>query len=190
MYLLDTNVVSEFRRARPNLNVLRWIASVDPRSLMLSVLVIGELRRGVQRLAAVSSRRADDIDCWLDRLLDEHGASIVPFSFADALVWGRISARDRRVLLDTLIAAQALSRNWTVVTRNVRDFERTGARVLNPFEPSEPVEPYDAEPGDGPDAAAAWTAPGPAARPPAEASAADIPGARSARPTDAEPANE
>jgi predicted nucleic acid-binding protein len=135
MYLLDTNVVSELRRARPNPHVLSWLKSVDPRSVRLSVFVVGELRKGVAELARTSAERAEEIHLWLDQLIEEFAPSIVQFALADAIAWGRLTAHERAPEVDSFLAAQALTRDWVVVTRNVRDFERTGVRVLDPFDP-------------------------------------------------------
>lgn len=137
MYLLDTNVLSEFRRSTPNRNVLAWIASIPDHRIHLSVIVLGEIRRGARLRSRTDARAGQRLDRWLDELIDNYafGDRLLPVTLEDALTWGRITAGDRRLPeADALIAAQALARDWTVVTRNTKDFERTGVRLLNPFE--------------------------------------------------------
>lgn len=136
MYVLDTNVLSETVRRNPNPNVIAWIETVPDHRLHTSVIVIGELRRGVQRQARINLQAAQRLDAWLDEIVDSYafGDRLLPISLEDAFTWGRITADERLPHIDALIAAQALTRDWTVVTRNVKDFERSGVRLLNPFE--------------------------------------------------------
>jgi len=137
MYVLDTNVLSEFRRATPNRNVLAWIASVPDHRIHLSMVVLGEIRRGARLRSRTDARAGQRLDRWLDELIDSYafGDRLLPVNLEDALMWGRITADHKQLPeADALIAAQALSRDWTVVTRNTKDFERTGVRLLNPFE--------------------------------------------------------
>lgn len=137
MYVLDTNVLSEFRRTAPNRNVRAWIASVPDHRLHISVVVLGEIRRGARLRARTNAQVGQRIDRWLDELVEDYafGDRLLPVNLEDALMWGRITADHKQLPeADALIAAQALARDWTVVTRNVKDFERTGVRLLNPFE--------------------------------------------------------
>jgi toxin FitB len=137
MYVLDTNVLSEFRRVTPNRNVLAWIASVPDHRIHLSVVVLGEIRRGARLRSRTDARAGQKLDRWLDELIDSYafGDRLLPVNLEDALMWGRITADHKQLPeADALIAAQALARDWTVVTRNTKDFERTGVRLLNPFE--------------------------------------------------------
>ena len=137
MYLLDTNVLSEMVRPRPSRNVAAWLTSVPDHRIHLSVVSLGEIRRGARLRARTNVQAGQRLDLWLDELIDNYalGDRLLSVNLEDALIWGRITADDRRLPeADALIAAQALSRDWTVVTRNVKDFERTGVRLLNPFE--------------------------------------------------------
>lgn len=136
MYVLDTNILSEMYRRAPNPRVLAWLDAVPDRRLHTSVIVIGELRRGIQKQARVNLPAAQRLDLWLGELVDSYaiGNRLLPVNLEDAFTWGRITADTKLPHADALIAAQALSRDWTVVTRNVKDFERTGVRLLNPFE--------------------------------------------------------
>ena len=137
MYVLDTNILSEARRSGPNRKMVAWLASVPDHRLYISVIVIGEIRRGILMRARTKPQDAQRLDRWLDELVDDYafGDRLLPVTLEDALTWGRITAGNRQLPeADALIAAQALARDWTVVTRNTKDFERTGVRLLNPFE--------------------------------------------------------
>jgi predicted nucleic acid-binding protein len=133
-YLLDTNVVSEFRRSAPNPGASSWFGSVRSSQLFLSVLVVGEIKQGIERLAARDPRQAAAIEDWRQRLVNGYGDRIVPVSLDVAETWGRLNAVAPLPVIDGLLAATALVHDWTLVTRNVSDVERTGVRLLNPFD--------------------------------------------------------
>jgi predicted nucleic acid-binding protein len=134
--LLDTNIVSELRKAgRANANVVAWYASVPDRSLWLSVLVLGEIRRGIEALRRRDRRAALALDRWVVRLEREHGGRILSVDLAVAAEWGRLDAAFGLPPIDGLLAATARVHDLTLVTRNVRDVARTGIRCLNPFDP-------------------------------------------------------
>lgn len=135
-YLLDTNVLSEIRKRRPAPRVQQWFASTAPHDLYLSVLVVGEIRQGVERLRELDPTRAASLDGWLAELVSRFQDRIVPVSLDVAQVWGRLNAADPLPAVDSLLAATALAHDWTLVSRNLKDMSRTGARLLNPFEPS------------------------------------------------------
>jgi len=132
-YLLDTNVVSELRRKRPAPAVIRWFESVRSDELFLSVLVVGELRRGVELLRRKDGPAAELIDGWLDELSTRFRDRILPVSSAVADRWGRLGVHDPLPAVDALMAATAHVHGLTLVTRNVGDFERTGVPLLDPF---------------------------------------------------------
>jgi predicted nucleic acid-binding protein len=134
--LLDTNIVSELRKAeRANANVVAWYASVPDRSLWLSVLVLGEIRRGIEALRRRDRKAALALDRWVVRLEREHGGRILSVDLAVAAEWGRLDAAFGLPPIDGLLAATARVHDLTLVTRNVRDVARTGIRCLNPFDP-------------------------------------------------------
>lgn len=136
-FLLDTNVVSEWVKPRPDPGVVRWLAEVDEDHTFLSVVTIGELRRGVERLP--TGARRDQLARWLDgQLTDRFEGRLLSLDTEVAEVWGRLLARldqnGRKVgVVDTLIAATAHCHALRVVTRNVTDFEPTGVPVVNPW---------------------------------------------------------
>ncbi len=133
-YLIDTNVISELRkRQRGHAGVVRWAASVDPQKLHTSVLVIGEIRRGIEIKRRADAAQASALTLWLDKLRAGLGARILPVDERVAEIWGRLSIPDPLPIIDGLIAATAIVHGLTVVTRNVSDLARTGVTVLDPF---------------------------------------------------------
>ncbi len=139
MYLVDTNVISEIRKqARANKGVLTFFkqaAHDDDIDLYMSVVTVGELRRGVELIRHRGDEpQATRLEAWLNSALQEFGQNILPVDEETAQVWGRLRVPHPEHALDKLIAATALIHDLTVVTRNVDDFAGTGARVLNPFE--------------------------------------------------------
>jgi predicted nucleic acid-binding protein len=133
-FLVDTNVLSELRKGpRANARVLGWFRSVDDAALHLSVLVIGELRQGVERLRRRDPPAAAKLDRWLHELIERHADRTLPVDDAVADRWGRLNVPDPISAVDGLLAATALVHSLTLVTRNVRDVRRTGVRHLDPF---------------------------------------------------------
>lgn len=136
MFLLDTNVVSEPKRARPDMGVIDWLRDRLPSELHISVLTVGELRRGIVRLEP--GRRRDDLDFWLADLILRYGERILPVDLDVTERWAALAEANRATgracdMTDELIAATAHVHGLTVVTRNVRHFEPTGCRVLSPW---------------------------------------------------------
>jgi predicted nucleic acid-binding protein len=126
-------VVSEIRKKAPDAGVSAWFAAVAASELFLSVLVVGEIRQGIERLARRDPAQAEVFERWLTRLVDVYGDRIVPVTAEVAEVWGRLNVPDPLPVVDGLLAATALVHGWTLVTRNVADVASTGARLLNPF---------------------------------------------------------
>jgi toxin FitB len=134
-YLLDTNVVSEIHKRRPDRSVLDWLAETSPYERHLSVLTLGELRRWAER-----RRRRDEVagaafERWLGELVVSYGRRIVPITSQIADRWGYLGVPNPVAVVDGLLAATALVHDWTLVTRNTADVEGTGVRTLNPFTP-------------------------------------------------------
>jgi toxin FitB len=135
-YLLDTNVISEVGKGgQSDQNASTWYDSIAPDSLCISVLAIGEIRAGVEKLRLRQARRAAAFDRQLVLVIDLFADRIIGIDRRIAEQWGRLNARLRRPAVDGLLAATALVHGLTVVTRNARDFASTGAEVLNPFDP-------------------------------------------------------
>ncbi|MBK9714653.1 MAG: type II toxin-antitoxin system VapC family toxin [Kouleothrix sp.] len=136
-YLLDTNVISELVARHPNQNVVDWLDRLEPETVYLSVITIGELRKGIEKL--VPSRRKDELTRWLTSdLLRRFADKIVDITADVMLVWGELTGRLEREgksmpAIDSLIAASVLEGNFTLVTRNDNDFQHAGIPLLNPW---------------------------------------------------------
>jgi toxin FitB len=136
-YLIDTNVASELRKAgAAHPHFIAWSTRVDRSTMFLSVLVVGEIRRGIENLRRKDPVQAQVLDTWLGRVLVSFDGRILPVTQEIAETWGRLSVPDKMPIVDGLIAATAIAHNHILVTRNTRDVVRTGVRLLNPFEPS------------------------------------------------------
>lgn len=138
MYLIDTNIISEARKKdKADLGVQRFLARVtaEETPIYLSVVTIGELRRGIELIRHRGDiLQAQQLEAWLQTVLTEYADCILPLDEEIAQRWGRLRVPHPEHALDKQIAATALIHRLTVVTRNQRDFEATGVRVLNPFE--------------------------------------------------------
>jgi toxin FitB len=133
-YLLDTNVVSELRKGkRANPKVLTWFQTVAEDHLFVSVLVLGEVRRGIERILTSDPAQARVLERWLKGLESAYVERILPVTAAIADRWGRLSASDPPSVVDCLMAATALENDLTLVTRNVQAVARTGVRLFDPF---------------------------------------------------------
>ncbi|MGO8916010.1 MAG: type II toxin-antitoxin system VapC family toxin [Stellaceae bacterium] len=136
-FLLDTNVVSEWTKPRPDAGVVAWLAEADEDRIFISVVTVAELRHGIERMS--SGARRDRLDVWLTEQ--------VPLRFEDRLltidaetanIWGRVMARGQAAgrpsgAMDAFIAATALRHDLILVTRNASDFETLGVRLVNPW---------------------------------------------------------
>ena len=133
MYLLDTNVVSELRRAKPHGAVLAWLKSVADADLHLSAVTLGEIQSGIEMTREQDAAKAGEIEAWLEQVGETY--NVLAMDAQAFRYWARLMhQRPDRLVEDAMIAATALVHNLTVVTRNVGDFELLGARTLNPFE--------------------------------------------------------
>ncbi len=133
-YLVDTNVVSELRkRERANQGVVTWFRAREPEELYLSVLVIGELRRGAARVRRRDPAFGVVLDRWVAEIGERFSDRILPVDHAIAERWGEVSAHPTLPDVDSLLAATALVHDLTVVTGNVRHIAPSGARCFDPF---------------------------------------------------------
>ena len=138
IYLLDTCVISEFVAAQPTAKVVNWLADLDPETVYLSVVTIGEIQKGIEKLPA--SKRKEALRTWLkDDLLVRFHDRLLPLETGEMLTWGtlisRVEAKGKPMpLIDSLIAATALHHDLVVVTRDHDDFAPSGARLFNPWE--------------------------------------------------------
>jgi predicted nucleic acid-binding protein len=137
MILLDTVVLSELRKAKPNAGVVAFLTTQTSETTFLSALTIGEIEAGIAKQRALenptNSGFADELAQWLAATELQFADNILPITPTIAKLWGRICIQTGNKGIDNLIAATALCHNLTMVTRNVKDFEQTGVAVINPF---------------------------------------------------------
>ena len=137
-FLIDTNVISEVRKGqRCDSNVAAWYASIENSNLYLSVLVTGEIRRGIERARRRDPARAAVFEAWLADVAAAFGDRILPIDRAVADEWGRLSAVRTIPVADALLAATAKVHGMTLATRNEADLAGLGADILNPFKAAE-----------------------------------------------------
>jgi len=140
-FLIDTNVISEFRKgARCNPHVAGWFAAVNDEQLYLSVLTLGEIRRGAEKLRRRDVSGADALGRWLVDVERAFVGRILPVDSDAAAEWGRMSAFRTVPVVDCLLAATAKANDLTLVTRNVRDVEGLGVLILDPFAAAKPTK--------------------------------------------------
>ena len=136
-YLLDTCLISELVKKEPNPAVVKWLDEQDEQSLFLTVLNLGELQKGISKLPV--GERKDELQAWvaLD-LVERFTGRILEIDLETALLWGKLQgeseqAGEKLPVMDSLIAATATAHGLVVVTRNVKDLERCGVRIFNPW---------------------------------------------------------
>ncbi len=134
MILLDTVVLSELRKSRPNPGVLAYLRGQPADSVFISALTVGEIEAGIERQRSTNPAFAAELAEWLAQPEAQFAAFILPVSPAIAKLWGRLCVQTGNTGVDNLIAATALIHNLTMVTRNTRHFAPTGVRVVDPFD--------------------------------------------------------
>jgi hypothetical protein len=133
-YLLDTNIISELRKGdRADPKVVAWFDGLADEEIYLSVLTIGEIRRGIESVRRRDPDSALALDSWLARLSEDHHDRILPIDRAISEEWGRMSVPDPLPVIDGRLAATAKVKGLTFATRNVADVERAGVEILDPF---------------------------------------------------------
>ncbi len=136
-YLLDTCVISELIKQYPDQKVVQWISNVEETNLFISVLTIGELHKGIEKLP--ESRKKSTLHKWVTYDLEKRFKNrIIDFEIKTATTWGKIQAKSELLgktlpAIDGLIAATGISNELVVVTRNIKDMQASGADLLNPW---------------------------------------------------------
>jgi len=137
-YLLDTCVISELIARQPNSKVIEFVDSIDPDDVFLSVITIGEITKGIEKLP--KSKRKQELHSWLrEDLLVRFNGKIIPLDTGVLIEWGLLTARLESSgitlpAMDSLIGATVLAHKFALVTRNVNDFAGTGVEIVNPWE--------------------------------------------------------
>jgi toxin FitB len=132
MYLLDTDVISELRKAKPRGAVLAWIQTVDDMQLHLSSVTLAEIQAGIEITREQDPQKAEEIQSWLELIADTY--NVIPMGGAEFRCWARLMHRQSDALYeDAMIAATAAIHNLTVVTRNITDFAYFKVPLFNPF---------------------------------------------------------
>jgi predicted nucleic acid-binding protein len=133
-FLLDTNVISELAKKRPNSKVIAWLGSVPSPDLFLSVITLGEIRKGIEKKRAASPQDAARLEAWFTTLVLHYRSRVLAFDQDSADQWGRVMARHPTVPVeDGQLVATALQHHLTFATRNVRHIAATGVAFVDPF---------------------------------------------------------
>ena len=133
-FLLDTNVISEIRkRERAHPNVAKWVAQTPVKEIGTSVVVLAEIRRGIELKRRYDPDQADRFDQWFSQMRTRLGDRVLPIDEPVAEAWALLSVPDPLPLIDGLMAATAKVHDLTLVTRNIADIARTGVAILDPF---------------------------------------------------------
>jgi predicted nucleic acid-binding protein len=133
-FLLDTNVISELAKTKPNFKVIAWLGSVPSTDLFLSVITLGEIRKAIEKKRAASPGTAARLEAWLTTLVLHYRSRVLPFDQDSANQWGRLMALHPTVPVeDSQLAATALQHRLTFATRNVRHIAKTGVPFVDPF---------------------------------------------------------
>lgn len=132
-FLLDTNVVSEPRRRKPDVTVVAWLREQESDLLFVSALTLGEIALGAEARGRRDSAAGRSLSAWLASIRTTYEDRVLPITGEVAETWGRLGARRPLPVVDGLLAATALVHRLTLVTRNVRDFDGLGMRLLDPW---------------------------------------------------------
>ena len=133
MYLLDTNIISELRRPNPHGAVLEWYKNIAEEDLYISAVSIGEIQAGIEITREQDKKKAESLELWLQSIASIH--NVLPMTGTTFILWAKMMhAQSNTVREDAMIAATAIEKKLTVVTRNTKDFKRFRIPLLNPFD--------------------------------------------------------
>lgn len=133
MYLLDTNIISELRKPKPHGAVLEWYKNIADEDLYISGVSIGEIQAGIELTREQDKKKAESLELWLQDIANAH--NILPMTSTTFILWAKLMhTQSNTVREDAMIAATAIEKKLTVVTRNTKDFRRFKITLLNPFD--------------------------------------------------------
>ena len=139
-FILDTNIISEFISKNPNQNVIDYINSIDEEKIYISVITIGEIRFGIERLdKKYQDKKIERLIDWLENdLINRFSNRILDIDTSIMIKWGQISSQAQTIgkilpIMDSLIASTCLVKDKILITRNTKDFEQLGIKIINPF---------------------------------------------------------
>ena len=133
MYLLDTNIISELRKPKPHGAVLEWYKNITDEDLYISAVSIGEIQAGIELTREQDKKKAESLELWLQDIANAH--NILPMTSTTFILWAKLMhTQSNTVREDAMIAATAIEKKLTVVTRNTKDFRRFKITLLNPFD--------------------------------------------------------
>lgn len=132
-YLIDTMVASEPMKERPDGRVMNWFEKIDKSPVFLSVVTVGEIERGIQKIALVHPAKAERFRAPLEDLVLANSDNMLPVDLAVIRLWGKLTFELKHTNPDVLIGATALAHDLTLVTRNTRHFAPMGVRLFNPY---------------------------------------------------------
>jgi len=134
-FLLDTNILSEIRKKKHcNANVKTWFNNISDDSIYLSILVTGEIRKGIELKRRKDPVQSLILEQWLTTIEEYYSGRILAFNSETCDIWGKLNAIRPLPVIDSLLAATALQNNLTFVTRNIKDVDGIGVKLLNPFD--------------------------------------------------------
>jgi len=133
MYLLDTNIISELRKPKPHGAVLEWYKNIADEDLYISAVSIGEIQAGIELTREQDKKKTESLELWLQDIANAH--NILPMTSTTFILWAKLMhTQSNTVREDAMIAATAIEKKLTVVTRNTKDFRRFKITLLNPFD--------------------------------------------------------
>lgn len=133
MYLLDTNIISELRKPKPHGAVLEWYKNIADEDLYISAVSIGEIQAGIELTREQDKKKVESLELWLQDIANAH--NILPMTSTTFILWAKLMhTQSNTVREDAMIAATAIEKKLTVVTRNTKDFRRFKITLLNPFD--------------------------------------------------------
>jgi len=133
-YLLDTNIISELRKVRPNQQVVDWLKNTEQQHLYLSCITIGEIKTGILKKQLQDKVVSASLLKWLNIIIDDYAEHILNIDLDVCEQWAELLIKDSTNAVDALLAAQAINMNMVLVTRNIKHFVKFNVKLLNPFE--------------------------------------------------------